>query len=184
MRGSWWRVVGFILATIYHQLPGKRKGSIKLNLLGIGMEKGTQLYFRDDGKFHFRQLRIEDTVLKEIKDGIVVRAWKHFFQTLFPFEGYKGIKADRVTLGYSRDIILDPLNMIPEDDKPTKHSNLNPRTETRLVKAYITDVAETQLYKVQSKPEKHLLMDIITGVIGVSLVVIVFAILITVAKAQ
>ena|SRR3990172_7909042 len=124
--------------------------------LGIGKERRTQLFFRDDGKFVFRRLPIEDTVLEQKVNGEVKSCWKHFFQLQFPFQGYKNIGADMVTLGYARDIILDPFGILPAGEKPIPGH--------RLDKEWITEVAETQRYKHQNKPQKTLLTDSVTVV--------------------
>lgn len=88
---------------------------------GTPKEKRTQLYFRDDGKFTFRRLEIEDTFLVERnKDGMIIRGWKHFYNNQFPFGGYRNIAADMVTLSSGRDIVLDPYNLVPEKEKPGK----------------------------------------------------------------
>ena len=77
------------------------------NILGAPKEKRTQLFFRDDGKFIFRKLEIEDTFLVEKFNKEVVKGWKHYFKLQVPFPGLKGIAADMVTMGCDRDIVLD-----------------------------------------------------------------------------
>ena len=138
------------------------------NILGVGRERRTQLFFRDDGKFTFRKLPIQDTVLEEKINGEIKNCWKHFFQLQFPFGGYKGIGADMVTLGYARDIILDPYSIVPAQDKPV--------AGRRLDKDWITEVAETQRYKAQNRPHKTLLMDSLTIVLMVVVVILALCI--------
>ncbi len=140
-----------------------------MNIFGPPKEKRTQLFFRDDGKFIFRKLLIEDTFLVEKAGDDIIKGWKHFFKLQFPFPGLKGITADMVTLGFDRDIILDPYGLVDEKDKPDKHRKINDND-------WITDVAEGQRYKAQNKPGTMLLLDKITMFLGAAVLIIVLAI--------
>lgn len=140
-----------------------------MNIFGAPKERRTQLFFRDDGKFIFRKLFIEDTFLVEKKDKEIIKGWKHFYKLQFPFPGYKGIPADMVSLGYDRDIVLDPYNIVDQKEKPDKLKRIN-------ANSWITDVAEGQRYKHQIKPGSMLLLDKITVFIGVATLIIVLAI--------
>jgi hypothetical protein len=85
------------------------------------VEKALQLYFRDDLRFVFRRLELEDTFLEQRnKDKTIVKGWKHFYKNQFPFVGYKNIPAGMVTLSFGRDVILDPYGLVPEAEKPDK----------------------------------------------------------------
>lgn len=144
-----------------------------MSILGPTKERRTQLHFRDDGKFTFRKLQIEDTFLvKKVRDDIV-EGWKHFYKLQFPFAGLsgkvRGIAADMVTLGFDRDIVLDPYGIVPDDDKPDKKKKINENP-------WIQDVAEGQRYKAQNKPGSRLLVDKITMFVGVATLIIVLAI--------
>jgi len=138
------------------------------NILGAPKEQRTQLFFRDDGKFIFRKLPIVDTFLVEKKGDDIVKGWKHFYKLQFPFAGFKGISADMVTMGFDRDIILDPFNIIDEKDKPDVRKKINENP-------WITDVADGQRYKAQNKPSNKLLLEKITTFLGVATLFIVLA---------
>ncbi len=138
------------------------------NIFGAPKEQRTQLFLRDDGKFEFRKMRIIDTFMVLIKGDLVLKGWKHFYRLQFPFAGYKGIKPDMVTLAYDRDIILDPFGIIREGDKPAKNMPINENK-------WISDVAETQRYKHQSKPTKQLLLARATLFLGIGTIVFVLA---------
>lgn len=140
-----------------------------MNIFGLAKEKRTQLYLRDDGKFLFRKLFIQDTFMVEKKGDDVIKGWKHFFKLQFPFAGYKKMKPDMVTLGYDRDIILDPFGIVKDADKPDKHRAINDNK-------FITDIAETQRYKHQAKPGTQLLLNKVTIFLGVATLLIVLAI--------
>lgn len=148
-----------------------------MSIFGPPKEKRTQLYFRDDGKFTFRKLRIEDTFLVEKKGDDIIKGWKHFYKLQFPFVGLggsalelkKAIGSDMVTLGYDRDIILDPFGIVDDKEKPDKKRAINDNP-------WITDVAEGQRYKAQNKPGNRLLVEKITLILGACTVLIVLAI--------
>jgi len=140
-----------------------------MNIFGIAKERRTQLFLRDDGKFTFRKMPIQDTFMVEKRGDEVIKGWKHFFKLQFPFAGYKGMKPDMVTLGYDRDIILDPFGIVSDRDKPDKHKKINENP-------WITKIAETQRYKHQAKPGSQLLMNKVTIFLGVATLLIVLAI--------
>lgn len=145
------------------------------NLTGaIPKERRTQLYFRDDGSFQFRKLFVEDTFLVEKVNQNIVKGWKLLFKLQFPFDGYKALSADMVTLGYSRDIILDPYGIVSEAEKPEPGMD-------KLNKSWITQIAEAQLYKQRNKAKPMLLVNKITLFLGISLVIQVLALAYSVA---
>ncbi len=149
---------------------GARK--VVMNILGLSLgvpkEKRTQLFFRDDGKFVFRKLFIEDTFLVEKVQDDIIKGWKHFYKLQFPFAGLKGISPDMVTLGFDRDIILDLYSIVDDKDKPDKLKKINEND-------WITDVADGQRYKAQNKPRSTLLADKITIMIGACVLLLVLA---------
>ena len=138
-------------------------------IFGAPKEKRTQLFFRDDGKFIFRKLEIEDTFLVEKKNKVIIKGWKHFYKLQFPFAGMKGVGADMVTLGFDRDIILDPYNIVDSSQKPDKHKKINENP-------WITEVAEAQRYKAQNNPSNMLLVEKVTLFLGVCTTIIVLSI--------
>jgi len=140
-----------------------------MNPLGPPKERRTQLYFRDDGKFTFRKLFIEDTFLIEKVRDDIIKGWKHFYKLQFPFAGLKGIPADMVTLGFDRDIVLDPYNIVDAKDKPDKHKKINENK-------WITDVADGQRYKAQNKPHSMFMADKLTIFLGVATVLVALSI--------
>lgn len=140
------------------------------NILGAPKEKRTQLYFRDDGKFTFRSLLIEDTFLVEKSNGEIKKGWKHFFQLQFPFAGLTGIKADMVLLGGSRDIILDPYGIVDDQEKPDKHKKINENP-------WITQVAESRIYKHSTNKPNMIIYDKITLMLGALTTLMVLGIL-------
>lgn len=80
------------------------------------MEKKTQLFFKDNGHFVFRKLDLEDSSMLDKKGSVSERAFRHSYAGEYMFGGYKNMSADAVTLGFPRDIFLDPHDKIPVTD--------------------------------------------------------------------
>ena len=136
---------------------------------GTVKENRTQLYFPDYGGFQFRKLALEDSCLVEKKNGEIAKAWKHFYSSQIPFNGYKNIHADMVTLSFDRDFILDLFNMIPIID----NSSGKPKKSEADIKKWTAQVAESQRYKVMNHPGGMMLLDKITMWLGVGLILLI-----------
>ena len=109
-----------------------------------------QLYFQDDDKFRFVRRLVEYSCLVEKGKGELVRGWKHFFGNQYYFAGYKGISAGTITLGFARDIILDPFNKIPTGDTVSEKPKSR---DASGLKKWIAKIAENQrhIYRTQRK---------------------------------
>lgn len=103
-------------------------------------ERKTQLYFRDDNRFQFIPRELECSCLVEKEDGIIKKAWKHFYATELPFHGYMKITPTMVTIGFGRDIILDPFKRVPEGDLASN----KPKPTLDKIKSWIAKIAESQ----------------------------------------
>ena len=142
---------------------------ILAGLRGTPKESRTQFFFRDDGKFIFRRLELEDTFLQEKKDGEIVAGWKHFFKTQFPFSGYGNITADMVTLGFSRDIILDPAGIVPKEDKPKTGKTVDGEGRT-LPKPWLVDVGNARRLKMIATRGQSQVTDWLIWILGSALI--------------
>lgn len=132
-----------------------------MGLFAGKLEKKTQLYFRDDRKFQFRKLPLEHSCLVEKEDGRYIRAWKHFYGAEIPFQGYKSISADSITLGFSRDIILDPFNKIQVGNETSKKPSL---VGDSLMK-WIAKIGENMRHVYRSNRTTRTTGDVITWLI-------------------
>ena len=103
-------------------------------------EYKTQLYFQDDNKFKFIKRQVEYSCLVEKVKGNLVRGWKHFFGNQFYFSGYRSLSADTITLGFARDIILDPFNKIRTGEAVSE----KPKADDSSLKKWIAKIAENQ----------------------------------------
>lgn len=135
-----------------------------------GKERKTQLYFRDDNKFHFVKRLLEYSCLVEKKSDELKRGWKHFYGNQFFFPGYKRLSADSVTLGFARDIILDPFNKIQIGDSVGEKPDLKDKTS---LKKWIAKIAENQRHTFRSKRQVSRTTDVINWTLsGVLLIMI------------
>ena len=125
---------------------------------GTSKEKKTQLFFRDDNKFQFIKRPLEYSCLVEKKGDIFIKGWKHFFGNQLFFAGYKKISADAVTLGFSRDIILDPFDRIPKGDSVSEKPKAKDEWS---IKRWIAKIATNQRHIYQTKRKSTMKDDII-----------------------
>ena len=138
-----------------------------------------QLYFQDDDKFRFIKRLVEYSCLVEKDKGSLLRGWKHFFGNQFYFLGYTSISAGTITLGFARDIILDPFNKVPTGEAV----NEKPKAKDALsLKKWIAKVAENQRHIYRSKRKSTFKEDFINWCLMGVLVVMVFAWLISFLK--
>ena len=137
----------------------------------LGKEKKTQLYFRDDNKFQFIKRELAFSCLVERQDGTLKRAWKHFYGAQLFFPGYKNMSADSVTLGFSRDIILDPFNKIPSGESVGEKPSIKDKVS---LGKWIAKIAENQRHTYRSKRKSTRKEDIINwALVGVLLIMVI-----------
>lgn len=134
-------------------------------------ERKTHLYFRDDNKFKFIKRNLDFSCLLEKAGDVLKRGWKHFYGNQLFFPGYKRMGADSVTLGFARDIILDPFNKIPTGEEVGEKPDLKNKLS---LKNWIAKMAENQRHIYRSKPQTSKITDIINwALVSVLLVMIV-----------
>ena len=126
-----------------------------------GKERKTQLYFRDDNKFSFIKRDLLYSCLVERSGDTLKKAWKHFYCNQLFFPGYKKISADAITLGFVRDIILDPFNKIPTGEETTE----KPKDNKGSLKSWIAKVATNQRHIFQTKRQQNSKEDIVNWVL-------------------
>lgn len=142
-------------------------------------ERKTQLYFQDDNKFKFIKRLVEYSSLVEKAKGNLLRGWKHFFGNQFYFPGYKKISADTVTLGFARDIILDPFNKIPTGEAMSEKPKAKDATS---LKKWIAKIASNQRHIYQTKRKSTFKEDFINYCLMGVLTVMIVAWLISFLK--
>lgn len=137
-----------------------------MGLLTPSKEMKLQCFFRDDNKFQFIRREMQFSCIVEKKDNVLKRAWKHFYACELPFPGYKKIQPGSVILGFSRDIILDIFNRIPEGEQVSQKPKATPGGEP--IKRWIAKIAENQRHIYRGKRESTTVTDrIVWALIGV-----------------
>ncbi len=137
--------------------------------LGAKKEKGTQLYLRDDVSFQFRKLEVEDSHLVEKnskKEGIA--AWMMRYSLLKRFDGFGKIGADKITVSYGRDVVLDLFKQLSEKEVPLEGEGL--------IKAFISQIAAATFYRHQHNAKSSLIMEKVTLYLGVVMIILAFCI--------
>jgi hypothetical protein len=115
-------------------------------------EKKMQLYFNDDDSMIIRRLEIDATVLIERVKGVIVAAFKHFYKLEYDFEGYSKIPPGKLSLGFSRDVVLDLFNNLDEQkDGITKGKQMN--------RPWITEISKNSFYKIKQQKANSFFMD-------------------------
>lgn len=143
-----------------------------MGLLGVGKEKKTQLFFRDDNKFRFIKRDLAFSSLVEKAGDSLKNGWKHFYGNQLPFPGYKNMQADMVTLGYSRDIILDPFDKVPKGTEINEKPDIKNKDN---LKKWIAKIAENQRHIYRAKRETTFLVDRIAWVLIVIALIMAMA---------
>lgn len=134
-------------------------------LKAIPKERGTQVYFQDDGSFQIRKLDIEDSFLVEKNShGKITKAWAMYFKLLKRFPGYRSIGADMVTLSYGRDIAYDPFQELDDKEKPTENGKFK--------KEFVRRVAESKCYRHEQEAKTSLVIDKVTLFLGVLAIIL------------
>lgn len=141
-----------------------------MGLFTAKKERKLQLYFRDDNKFEFKTRLLEFSSLIE-KDGeAIIKGWKHFYACELPFGGYKKLHSNMITLGFGRDIILDPFNKVPVGEK----LNEKPANNVDSLNKWIAKIAENQRHIYRTKRKSTLITNrIIWTEIGVIFVMLI-----------
>jgi hypothetical protein len=143
--------------------------SLKSLVIGNPLEKRTILHLRDDGKFKFEPLSIENNLLIEQRNGKVAAAWAMYHKLLMPFDGYGSLKRGAVTIIHNRDIIFDPYQKVTEKDKPTKGA--------AVIKVWTVDVGESQRYKKQKEANHGTVLDKMIIFMGASTIILAIVLL-------
>lgn len=141
----------------------------------VNNPRRTQLFFRDDYIFSFRKLLIFKGFFILGKKDKPKEAWAHKFNLQFNFNGFRRIPADAVSIGFDRDILFDPFNILKVDEKPKKGLN----GPGPLNQKWISDIATSSVYELQQQKPKSLVMDKVTLGLTIVLVMIGLAFLLT-----
>ena len=138
----------------------------------LNKERRTHLFFRDDNRFQFIKRELEFSCLVEKASDVLKRGWKHFYGNQLFFPGYKKMSADTVTLGFARDIILDPFNKIPTGEEVGEKPDVKNKIS---LKNWIAKIAENQRHTYRSKRQVSRTTDIINWSLAIVLLVMIIS---------
>ncbi len=144
-------------------------------------EKRTQMFFRDNEKVTFRPLCLDGTSLVEKVNNKPVAAFKRYYKSEFPFAGYGKMPAARVTLGYPRDIVLDPFGILAKGERPPTIEELAGRRINPLSSPFVAKIGADKRYRLSAKKPSAAIWDKYTVVELIAIILLGFAILIKVA---
>jgi len=133
-----------------------------LGLFGNKKALRMQLYHHDNGDLEFRKREIVGQSVTEFNDrSEPVRAWIDLFQTLYPFNGYKGISGDAVQLAYGRHYHLELHNIMTKEDRPPDDGSLK--------SPFITKIAQLRGFLLSKAKKPKSIWDRLTMILGASL---------------
>lgn len=123
------------------------------------------LHFRDDDTFQFRQVEIEKGwMIEKDAQGKATGAYMLPYKTQKQFDGFGKIPASKLTITYSRDILLDYFNQLAPAEKPEKGKGLKEKTMSAIAAATLYQ------HEVEAKPTSSLdKMILFTGSVAVLL---------------
>jgi len=140
-----------------------------------------QLFFEDSHAFEFKRRLLETSCLLTKHNDIPTSAWGHTYSGEYDFIGYKNISAGKVTLGFPRDIFLDPHNKAPiaeasrDSNKPIVNMSYGkPSSAKGGLKIWVSEVAEKRRHFYRGQAQPNTTMDYIQWLLcGVIVLMIV-----------
>lgn len=122
-----------------------------------------QLFHHDNGDLEFVKRTIIGESATEIDNtGSPKRSWIDYYQTLYPFDGYKGVPADAVQLAYSRHFHLEIHNILKPEQRPPENNALD--------SPFISAIAESRAIEITKSAKPRTIYETLTLILGVSLV--------------
>jgi len=134
------------------------------DVFGGNVAKRMQLYHHDNGDLEFIKRDIIGESATELDDTkSPKRSWIDYFQTLYPFNGYKGVSADSVQLAYSRHFHLEIHDILPDDKRPPDGDSMN--------NPFITAIAEARAIELNKAKKPRTIYEKLTLILGTCLVI-------------
>lgn len=123
-----------------------------------------QLFHHDNGDLEFIKRDIigeSATELDETKSP--KRSWIDYYQTLYPFNGYRGISADIVQLAYSRHFHLEIHDILTDEQRPPDGDSMN--------NPFITAIAEARAIEISKAKKPRSIYEKLTILLGAALII-------------
>ena len=123
-----------------------------------------QFYHYDNGDIEFIKRHIIGESATELDDTkIPGRSWIDYYQTLYPFDGYRGIPADSIQLAYSRHFHLEIHDILQEQDRPPEGDAMN--------SPFIAAIAEARAIEITKAKKTKTIYENMTVLLGVALMI-------------
>ena len=123
-----------------------------------------QLYHHDNTDLEFVKRRIIGQSATELDNtGDPKRSWVDYYQTLYPFDGYKGIAADAVQLAYGRHFHLEMHDILPEELRPPEDISMD--------SPYISAIANARVVEITKAAKPRTIYETLTWILGSALLV-------------
>ena len=135
-----------------------------MGLFGATIAKRMQLFHHDNGDLEFIRRKIVGESATEFDDtGDPKRSWIDYYQTLYPFNGYKGIPADAVQLAYSRHFHLEIHDILSDEQRPPDGNSMNT--------PFITAIAEARAIEITKAAKPRTIYEKLTWILGSALLI-------------
>lgn len=135
-----------------------------MGILGNTPARRMQLFNHDNGDLEFIRRPIvgqSATELDETSDP--KRSWVDYYQTLYPFDGYKGVPADAIQLAYSRHFHLEIHDILDE--------NLRPPAGDKMDSPFLSSIAESRAVEVAKNTKPKTIYEKMTMLLGAALLI-------------
>lgn len=122
-----------------------------------------QLFHHDNGELEFiKRPLIGGSPTELDENGLPKGSWIDYYQTLYPFDGYKNIPADAVQLAYGRHFHMEIHNILDEKARPPDKSELD--------SPFISAIAESRAVEITRTAKPHSMNDRLILFLGIALV--------------
>lgn len=126
------------------------------------VEKRTQLYHHDNSDLEFIKRDIVGVSTTEIVDTFPIRSWIDYYETLYPFDGYKTIPADYIQLAYGRHFHLELHDILDEEIRPPEKLVMDC--------PFLAAIAEHRAIEITQNSRPRSVWEKMTWVLGLALI--------------
>ena len=133
-----------------------------MDLFKTTVAKRMQLFHHDNGDLEFIRRKIVGESATEFDNtDDPMRSWIDYFQTLYPFNGYKNIPADAIQLAYPRHFHLEIHDILSEEQRPPDGDSMDT--------PFITAIAEARASEITKTPKPRTIWEKLTWILGLAL---------------
>lgn len=130
-----------------------------MGLFGNAPAQRLQLFHHDNGDLEFIRRKIIGESATELDNtGNPKRSWIDYFQTLYPFDGYKGVPADGVQIAYGRHFHLELHNILKKEQRPPDDNSLD--------SPFISAIAESRAIEITKSAKPRTIYEKLTLILA------------------